>query len=257
MGEDRAVQLAQIGAGLDPERVDQDLACARVDLERVGLAPAAVEREHQLRMHPLTPGMLGGEPLELADQLRVQTGREVGLDARLERGQALLLQARDLRRRERLVREIVQRRAAPERQRLAQNAARRLDAAGGQLAAARGELVLEALRVELARRDPQAVARGGGLERSRGAQRVAQARDVHADRGGRALRRVLAPQPDGQPLGADRLVGRQKQHREQRARLGAGQCDQLSVVCPHAQRAENLEFHFASRTTVQGSKVER
>lgn len=68
---------------------------------RVGLAAAAVEREHQLRVEPLAPWVLAGELLELADQLRVAPSGEVGFDAHLHGRELLLLQTRDLRWRER------------------------------------------------------------------------------------------------------------------------------------------------------------
>ena len=62
------------------------------------------------------------ERLELGDELCVAPEREVRLDALLERDGAQLLEPRDLRLRERLVEEVGERGAAPERERLAQRA---------------------------------------------------------------------------------------------------------------------------------------
>ena len=58
------------------------------------------------------------EGLQLADQLAVPSEREVGVDPLLERGQAELLEASDLRLGERLVREVGEGRPAPERERV-------------------------------------------------------------------------------------------------------------------------------------------
>jgi hypothetical protein len=67
--------------------------------------------------------MLGHERRELAEQLLVASQGEVGLDARPETREAQLVQARDLRPREGLVAQLVQRRSAPERHRRMQRVA--------------------------------------------------------------------------------------------------------------------------------------
>src|SRR5262249_57037155 len=51
--EDRALELAQRVAGLDPELLHERPARALVDGERVGLSPGAVQREHQLATQAL------------------------------------------------------------------------------------------------------------------------------------------------------------------------------------------------------------
>ena len=48
LGEHGALQLLELRAGLDPELLDELRPRALVDVERVGLAPAAVEGHHQL-----------------------------------------------------------------------------------------------------------------------------------------------------------------------------------------------------------------
>ena len=68
--------------------------------------------------------MLAHQRLELADQRRVPAEREIRVDPVLERRQALLLEPGSLGLRERLVREVRQRRSAPQRQRLPQPLAR-------------------------------------------------------------------------------------------------------------------------------------
>ena len=58
MSEHRTVQRGEFLARLDPEAVDEHLARLPVGGQRVGLAPAAVQREHQLRMQALAQRVL-------------------------------------------------------------------------------------------------------------------------------------------------------------------------------------------------------
>ena len=122
--EDRLVQPPQLGAGLDADLLDERRARVAVGLERLGLAPGAVQREHPLRVQPLAQRVLGDERLELADHLGVPAGREVGVDRHLGRAQPQLLEPADLGGGERLVGDVGQRLAAPQRERLARRAPR-------------------------------------------------------------------------------------------------------------------------------------
>jgi hypothetical protein len=65
--------------------------------------------------------VLGDDASELADEVGMPAQREVGLDPLLEGAQPQLVEPCDLRRRERLVGELVQRRPPPHRERLAQD----------------------------------------------------------------------------------------------------------------------------------------
>ena len=124
-------------------------------LERLGLATGAVQAEHQLAAEPLAQRMLPHERLQLADDLGMTARGELGVDPLLERGQPQLLQPHDLRLGERLIREVRERRPAPQRQRLAQHLRRalRIRAAGLR------DKPLEPREVELGRIDPQHIAR--------------------------------------------------------------------------------------------------
>ena len=89
------------------------------------------------------------------DELCVATEREVGVDPPLERRQAELFQAEDLRLRERFVREVGERRSAPEVESFAKQSC-------GQLGRGLSRLLdqqLEAEHVELVRTDADHVAR--------------------------------------------------------------------------------------------------
>ena len=85
LAEDRGLELAELGAGIDAELLDERLARGAVGGERVGLAARAVEREHELRARPFAQRLGGDERLELGDELGVAPERKVGLDPLLER----------------------------------------------------------------------------------------------------------------------------------------------------------------------------
>ena len=70
-------------------------------------------------MEPLAQGMLLDQRLELADHLGMAAAREVGVDRQFDRPHAKLVQAPDLSGGERLVGDVGERLAAPERERLA------------------------------------------------------------------------------------------------------------------------------------------
>src|SRR6476619_6655488 len=81
---------------LEPELLVQQPPARAVDLERVCLAAAAIEGQHQLAAQAFPQWLLAHEPVELGNQLRVAPQRELGLDPLLERGQPLLVQPRSL-----------------------------------------------------------------------------------------------------------------------------------------------------------------
>jgi hypothetical protein len=76
------------------------------------------------------------------------------------------------------------------------------------------------------------------------AERSPQPRHIHVDRLDRPGGSVLAPQRDGQALGAQGLFGMQKQHGKQPTGLGATQRDGTTVGA-HLKRAEDSKLHCA------------
>ena len=115
--EDRALELAQPVTRLDPQLLDELAAGVLVDLQRVGLAVAAVEGEHELRAQVLAVGIGVDQRLELADHLGMAAERELRADELLVRRDAQILEARDLALRERLIRQVLERTAAPDLER--------------------------------------------------------------------------------------------------------------------------------------------
>src|SRR5205085_12634652 len=88
--------------------------------ECLGLPSRPVEREHQLRTKSLPQRVLLDERLELADERPMPTERQLGLEAVFERREPQFFEARYLRLRERLERDVGERLAAPELERLSQ-----------------------------------------------------------------------------------------------------------------------------------------
>ena len=119
MAEDRALELLQGRPWLDPEPLDEQAAAFPVAGERLCLAAAAVEGEHQLASQLLTQRLRLDEGLQLGDEPLVLTERELGLDPAAEHLEPELREPPGRGGREGLAAELGERRAAPERERLA------------------------------------------------------------------------------------------------------------------------------------------
>ena len=174
MAEDLRVELGELGSGLDPELFDEHLTCPSVGLQRIGLAPAAVQREHQVRMHLLAPRMLAGQLPQIGDELGMAPGGEARLHVELEGVQPLLLQPRDLGGGERQRREVAEWRAPPERERLVEHGGRPLGCVFGQGTAPVRDEPLEPIEVELAVVDTYEIAGGRREQPAVAAERSSQ-----------------------------------------------------------------------------------
>jgi hypothetical protein len=218
LAQDRLVEPAQLGAGLDADLLDQRGPGRAVGLERVGLAAAAVQREHPLRVQPLAQRLCEHQRLELADHVAVASRLEVALDRELGGAQPQLFQPADLGGGERLAGDVVERGPAPQRQRLARPPG--------------GDEPLEARHVELVGCEPQlvTVATRDDVHAVAGrGERLAQLRHVelHELRGGG--RRRVAPEAVDQPVRRHRRAGVEREHRQQRARLARADGDGTPV----------------------------
>ncbi len=90
--QDGLVQLGQFRSRIDAQLLPEQPAGVRVDRERLGLPPAAVEREHQLAAQPLPQRVRGRQRGQLRDRLRVAAGLQVHLQPGLQQPQPPLLQ---------------------------------------------------------------------------------------------------------------------------------------------------------------------
>jgi len=111
--EDPGLQRLQAGSRLETQLVGEVAARALVDLERLALSPAPVQRQHDLFGQLLAGRMGGDERLQLGHELGVAATLQVGLDATFDCGEAQLLEAPDLGARPVLVAQVGQRRSAP------------------------------------------------------------------------------------------------------------------------------------------------
>ena len=219
LDEDAPLQVLERSPRLDAQLVGEGPAAGGVALERLGLAAAAVQREHELAAEPLAQRMLVDERLELADELGALPEPEVGLDALLQAGEAPLLQPGDLSLGPLLVGEVGERRAAPEGEGLAQRRGRAGRVAGRQRRAPGRRQLLEAVEVEPPGRDVQEVARGrGSRSRRRRRRRPAAPAAAARCRPGRPGARsagATPPRVGDQPLGRDHRVRAQQEERQQ------------------------------------------
>ncbi len=115
MDEDRCLELAQLGTGVEAELLGEHGAALLEHAQRIGLPSGAVEGQHQLGPQSLAERMVGDEHLELADEPLMMGERELHFDPLFDEGNAHLLQTSDVRLRELLVGEVRQRCAAPQR----------------------------------------------------------------------------------------------------------------------------------------------
>ena len=224
--EDAHLERLEVGTRVDAQALIQRGPCRPVGGECLRLAARAVQREHTLRVQAFPVGVLGDERFEFACQCLVTTVREVSLDPGLDGADAQLLQPCHPRLRERLVREVRERRSPPQAERLAQQCAR----LPGRHSPRPLHERLEALHVHVACRHPQHIARRAGLDR-RSTQQPAEARDVALEGGLRGGWRIVTPDQVDQSIDRDDRVAFEQQHRQDGARPRPAQVDRPPSTC--------------------------
>ena len=108
------MEVAKLRARLETELADEPVASGAVGLERISLAAAAVQRQHPLSVEPLAQRVVCDQGVELGERLGVTAMPQVDLDGGLEGAQPKLVEAPDLGRGERLVRNVGERRSPPQ-----------------------------------------------------------------------------------------------------------------------------------------------
>ena len=246
------MQLAQPRARLDAELVDQRAAGRLVGLERVGLAAGPVERHEQLAPQALAQRLLWTSASSSATSSAPRPSARSASTRSSSATSRSSSEARDLGLAERLVGEVGQRPAAPQRERLSQRRAPPWPGPGR--ACGLGEEPLEAVQVELVPADPQLVARRPGHEDAvpsppRPARAPAAAAPPPSTAPSPRPGPGAGPQLLDQPVAGDRLAGVQQQHRQQRPLLDAPE-GQLLAALPRLERPQDQEFHGGSAPNV-------
>ena len=117
--EDRPLQLLERRARIYPELVHECPTRILVGVQRLRLPARPVERGHHRPPQALAKRVLDDQCLELSNQLVVAPERKVGVDPELYCREPDLVEPADGRLGEALVGEVRERRASPQRQRLA------------------------------------------------------------------------------------------------------------------------------------------
>ena len=158
MGEDRLLQPGELWGGVDPELVGERRSVGLERPERLGLATAAVQGEHQQRPRAFPQRVAADQELALADDLVVPVQREQRFDPRLRREEPQVLQPNRRRTSPILVSDPVVRRSAPPRQGGVEHAERLGRIASVQQLATHRALLFEPRRVELVGLEAEQVA---------------------------------------------------------------------------------------------------
>ena len=124
LGQDGPLEPLELRPGLQPELAREQPAAVPVDLQRVALPAAAVEREHRLAAQALAQRIRSDERVELSDELAVATELQQRFDPVLRRREPEIVETADVVTREVLEGELGERRASPERERLVEQPGR-------------------------------------------------------------------------------------------------------------------------------------
>ena len=252
MREDLLLERLQLGGGLEAELRHERLTGIGVRLEGLGLAAGSVQREHQQCPEALTERMCTHERRQLTHELRVASAGEICVDPGLEHREALVLELARGRRRERLVREVGERRSTPELERGAQCPRGRIGRRGLELALALLRQALEALEIDLLGLDVERVPGRARDEQGVRLERLPEARHVLLQRRLGVGGRSVAPELVDEPIARERLSAVQDEQREDALLPRSAECED-ALALEHLEWAENAEVERAR----QGANVPR
>ena len=115
--QDLALEVADAVRRIDAQLVDQPSAQVVDHPQRLGLAPRAVQGDGEVLAQAFAHRVVGDEVVQLADDEVVTAEQQVDADAVLQRGESALVQPRGDATRPRLLGDVLQGRAVPQRQR--------------------------------------------------------------------------------------------------------------------------------------------
>jgi hypothetical protein len=247
------MELAQLGAGIHAQLAGNGPPGLLVNLKRLSVPPSTFERPHEQQPQAFAQRMVGDEPAEFGRGLGVPSAGDLRLGAELLSVEAEISQPFGLRFDQRRRRDVGQRPAVPQAERLGQLAGGPLRIAGRERPPAVAEHGLEQQRVGIGRGHAELVAGGAGDEQAAvgTVHEPAQPQHVDADEIGRLSRRIILPHLVDQGVGGDDLSRIDQQSSQDGAPLGRS--DALPVVSgPDLKRSEQPEPHHYLRSLASG-----
>ena len=242
--EDRLLEAPQLEPRLEPQLVAEHAPSLLERLERVRLAAAAIERQHQLPPQALPEGVVRERRAKRRRELPMLSERQRNLELLLERVHAQRFESARLVAEPRRTGQTLQRRSAPEGQRRPDRVRRATNVAVAQRAARRREQLLEAHRVHAG------VAHGVPIGRADDralAQRRAKAGDVMMQRVARSGRKLLPPQSLDERVDVDHPALAERKHRQQRLTLRAADLRERPAR-DNLERAEKPDFQWRAHS---------
>ena len=158
LSENAPLELTELGAGVEAELRHEQLPSLPIGCERIRLAAAPIERNHQLAAQSLPKRMVGHEPLQVRRELNVTAQAKLDVDAVLHAREPQLVQTRRLVANEQHAVEIGERFAAPQLERRGEVAGCATELTLGRRAPPVGHEPLEPVGVELVVVDRKPVA---------------------------------------------------------------------------------------------------
>ncbi len=146
MAQNRGFELLERLARLEAELVGESGPCVAVGGERLGLAPGAVESQHQQPAQVLAQRLFADQRFEFGDGLAVAAECEVGFEAVFECDEAEFLESVDFVSGPVFIAELCEWGAAPECEGVIEERLRSVGMAVAEEGAGVSDLVLEAVR---------------------------------------------------------------------------------------------------------------
>ena len=244
-----SLETLELGARVEAELLSEQATTLAVDIERVGLSAAPIEREHELSAQSLPQGVGVDQRAQRRDELGMATERQQRLVAVLDRCQTELVEPLDLPLGELVEGELGEHGATPERESLVEkgDGRRRIVVFQRPVSFARKPLELD--RVDLRRVAPQHVpgvsrfdhAADGAATRF---EQAAQMRDVPLQCLGRRRRRPLAPERIDQHVRRDDLAATEGEDSQERSLASSRNLDLPARRVAKLERAEDPELHL-------------
>ena len=217
--EDRLLEPPKLGPRLEAELVGEHTPRLLERLERIRLAAAAVQRQHQLPPQPFAVGVVREGRPERRRELPVLAEREPDLEVLLERVDVQRLEPACLGAEPRRAGQALQRRPAPERQRrrdrVRRGSGRRRRATRRAISASSSSNRTASTRASFERVPV------GRADDRRLSERGAKPGDVMMERVPRSGRQLLAPQAVDERVDADHAALPEREHRQQGLTLRA------------------------------------